>query len=81
MKIKMFHPEKNHQRHGVRLYAKVESRSTPEKEHNVIYIRKAGMERWLCDCEAQLFIETGRRRNCDHIKAVRQASARRKAGK
>lgn len=59
-------------RFGVRLYAKVKSRTVPVLEHTVVFIRKTGMRRWLCSCAAQLFIETGRRRNCQHIRAVRE---------
>ena len=70
MKIHKVSPES--QRYGVRLYAQVESRTNPDSLHNVVFIRKSGTRRWLCDCFAQVFIETGRRRNCQHIRAVRK---------
>jgi hypothetical protein len=60
-------------RYGVRLYAYVQSRTMSYgTEHLVVYIRKTGMKRWLCSCASQLFIETGRRRNCAHIREVRK---------
>jgi hypothetical protein len=62
-------------RYGVRLYAVVPSRSATgghAHDHTVVYIRKAGMRRWLCDCKSQLFIQTGKRRNCEHIRQVRE---------
>ena len=58
-------------RNGVRLYAHVASRSR-NLEHVVVFIRKAGMRRWLCDCEDFLFRGFSRRRHCEHIRAVRE---------
>jgi hypothetical protein len=72
MRVKIFRPTKQAQHYGVRLYAAVSSRSKPVLQHTVVFIRKTGMRRWLCDCLGQLFVETGRRRNCDHIKSVRE---------
>ena len=72
MRIEITKVDKNKQRYGVRLYAQVESKLDKNYFHNVVFVRKAGMRRWLCDCSAQLFIETGRRRNCKHIRAVRR---------
>ena len=71
MKTKIVRPTSN-SRYGLRLYAKVESDTHPDKPHHVVFIRKVGMRRWLCDCENQIFIETARRRNCKHIRAVRR---------
>lgn len=70
--ILIMEPSKSDQRYGVRVYAFVKSASRPQAHHVVVYVRKTGMRRWLCDCPAQLFIETGRRRNCKHIHAVRR---------
>jgi len=72
MRIKITEPSKQNQRYGVRLYAYIMSAIDSEIYHRVVFIRKTGMRRWLCDCPAQLFIETGRRRNCKHIRAVRR---------
>jgi hypothetical protein len=72
MRIKIKKPE--YSRFGVKLYAEVFSGSQLIA-HTVVYIRKAGMRRWLCDCRAQLFIETGRHRNCKHIRGVRRKVA------
>jgi len=71
MHIKLFQPLKQDHRYGVRLYAYVKTAISSQFTHRVVYVRRPGMRRWLCDCPAQLFIETGRRRNCKHIRAVR----------
>jgi hypothetical protein len=70
-------------RNGVRLYAKVESQDfsraiakalnlfgRPSK-HWVVLIVRNGMRRWLCDCTSFLMTYAGKRRHCDHIRAVR----------
>lgn len=72
MNYRIIKPTLEHRRYGVKLYAKVESGSISRIFHTVVFIRKLGMRRWLCDCPAQLFIETGRRRNCKHIRSVRR---------
>lgn len=59
-------------RFGIRLYALVPSRTRKALLHRVVFIRKTGMRRWLCDCEDCLFRGFSRRRHCDHIKAVRE---------
>ena len=72
MRVQITKVNKKNQRHGVRLYAQVESDFDKNFFYDVVFVRKTGMRRWLCDCPAQLFIETGRRRNCKHIRAVRR---------
>jgi uncharacterized protein with ACT and thioredoxin-like domain len=57
---------------AVRIYAKVMSRTRAAITHNVVYLRKAGMKRWLCSCEDFLFRQAGHRKHCDHIKDVRR---------
>ena len=76
MKMRIHKVDRESQRYGVRVHALVESRSNLVKPHRVVFIRKPGMHRWLCDCEAQIFIETARRRNCEHIRVVRRRLAR-----
>lgn len=56
---------------GVKLYALVQSEVNNEL-YTVVYIRTPRMRRWLCDCYNQVFTQTARRRNCKHIRAVRQ---------
>lgn len=70
-KLKITKVKPGDSQYGVRLYATVPSRSRLEVNHRVTYIRKDGMKRWLCTCEDQTFKQTGKRRNCDHIKYVR----------
>ena len=58
---------------SVRIYAKVQSRTRPVLQHVVVFIRRAGMRRWLCQCEDFILRQAGHRKHCDHIKAVREA--------
>jgi len=59
-------------RNGVKLYAKVPSNTYWQKFHYVVYVRTSQMKRWLCSCPDQIFRQTGKRRNCQHIHAVRK---------
>lgn len=63
-------------RGDVKVYASVQSRSRPETQHRVVYIRNKNMRRWLCSCENFLFNRVGKNRNCDHIKAIRSTFGR-----
>jgi hypothetical protein len=56
---------------GIRLYAHVNSASRAGVIHNVVFIRKGGMRRWLCDCEDFLFRAFTSRKHCRHIKKAR----------
>lgn len=71
--MRIIESEPRNRKYGVRFYADVESSTIPGKTYRVVYIRKTGMERFLCTCPRQMFIETSRRRNCEHIKLVRKA--------
>jgi hypothetical protein len=72
MQVEIRKPAKDQQRYGVRIYGYVFANAVTDLFHRVVFVRKTGMRRWLCDCPAQLFIETGRRRNCKHTRAVRR---------
>ena len=61
-------------RHGpIKVYARVQ-RDRGSDEHLVIYLRTPGMKRWICDCEDFMFRKMARRKVCEHIKSVRDAS-------
>jgi hypothetical protein len=70
MSIKIVRPAKS--RNGVKLYAIVPSSSKGGLSHIVVYLRTSTMKRWLCACHDQVFNQTGKRRNCRHIHAVRK---------
>jgi hypothetical protein len=57
---------------AVKVYAKVQSRTRPAIEHNVLYIRTSRTRRFICSCENFLFSGFAHNRNCDHIKEVRK---------
>ncbi len=69
MKIHIIRPVKDC--NGVKLYAGMPSKINGEF-YAVVYIRTSQMKRWLCTCYDQIFRQTGRRRNCKHIRAVRK---------
>lgn len=61
-------------KHGpIKVYARVQ-RDRGSDEHLVIYLRTPGMKRWICDCEDFMFRKMARRKVCEHIKSVRDAS-------
>lgn len=58
-------------RSAIKVYAKVQ-RTEHSEEHLVVYIRTAGMKRWICDCEDFMLKKMSRRRSCVHIRPVRE---------
>lgn len=59
---------------GVRTFY-LQSQSKPDVEYSVSYIRRAHMARWSCQCPDFFHRRQVRRRNCKHIKALRQLAA------
>ena len=56
---------------GVLIYARVQSRSKPEVQHNVTGTKRGDGIVWRCTCEHKLFQP---RQKCDHIKKVERAA-------
>ena len=56
---------------GIIVYAKVQSRSNPGHEHDVTCQKVGDRKTWRCTCPGKAAFHP--RRECDHIKEVKQA--------
>jgi hypothetical protein len=61
-------------RHGVTVYAYVQSKSRPSVNHVVTGIKSGKALRWSCSCEIRSF---NPRRPCAHIVTVRRRAVKR----
>lgn len=59
---------------GLKVYGKVLGESG--KEYNFAYFRRPTFRGWICSCESFFFTMFAKKRNCKHLRFVRQQVGR-----
>jgi hypothetical protein len=72
--IKILSLKRSASKIGLKVYGKVLGESG--KEYNVAYFRRSNFRGWICSCDNFFFKMFAKKRNCKHLRFVRQQAGR-----